>query len=1098
MVTQLQNPPPSQPAEGSGVFLHTLLPLTGFFLLLGGVLSGLVSAFILFVWPAVFGITADQEPILRRVTDPIAHVWGQPISGMAWWLVLLPVLLLGLIYVVVQYVRDGRSVGAPWAMCLGMLRFTVYLVLAGAFMLPGCQHWEETHSQSRVALGFDTTPSLTETRDGLPTDDTPLEKLPTRQDQVLQFLADPQRGFLRRLEERNPVFAYRFGRMLDEDFHVFADDMHWSRKEWEDRGRPRPSDEPPLEPKPWLAEQWRAWLKPDFRAAIPEDLNDEERDVFRKKQDQLQRLFSGTNVGDSVLTLLNREANNMVQGIVVFSDGRSTEGSLQVYRELADRAQRAKVPIFVVAVGEDRPQVRIDITDLRAPEQARPDDKFKVIVEVNGEGLADQDCDVSLDVIRPNKEKAATLHPKAPVKFKPGEPPHAQAEFEIEPALFPGLARPDDKDKEKVKKPEFEEGEWSFIARVPRLRREVFLKPEHVTDPARMLVVKRPLRVLLFAGGSTRDYQFARTLMVRESEKKRVELSIYLQPVPGQTERRPGIVQDVPPERFLTQFPFRLQDESADKPDERLYNLSAYDLIVGFDPDWTRLSPEQLAMIERWVGTHGGGLVVTGGPINTLQLARPGSNREKLKPILDVYPVVLQDSRLQEIERSAAESWRLSFPGASAEMEFLKLDEDPDKDLLAGWEEFFTGNAKGASGKALLRGFYNYYPVERAKEGATVIATFADPRARLADGREQPYLVSMPYGSGKVVWVGSGEMWRLRGAPRGESFLERFWTKLCRYAGSGNTGRLNRRINPLVGRSFSANSYVQFEAQIFGRDLLPLPENSKDKPVLQLRPPVGSSEKERGVELAPKPSQGEWNGWFSCRFLVRTPGEYSYDLKVPDTGDTVSGKFVVKESNPELDNTRPDFDALYWLAGEATDVLNRVDEPTQKQLKATLSATRPRLQPAEQPRASTEGGDQPVHDRDVPRLYFTLQNADIIPACMITASKDQKSRGAVVDLWDKGPRMDLGWANLALLLVNALLVLAFAIVGVLTLVSLARGKGAEMATYLLFTLVLLAALVPLQVVLWYMHQPVMFAAVLVGVVLLLAVEWLSRKLLRLA
>src|SRR5207302_7589829 len=108
---------------------------------------------------------------------------------------------------------------------------------------------------------------------------------------------------------------------------------------------------------------------------------------------------------------------------------------------------------------------------------------------------------------------------------------------------------------------------------------------------------------------------------------------------------------------------------------------------------------------------------------------------------------------------------------------------------------------------------------------------------------------------------------------------------------------------------FTANHYVNVDAQIFGRDLLPLPENTREKPTLVIRPP-GASEKERTVELAPKPSQGEWGGWFGGRFLVRTPGEYHLDLKVPDTGDSVSGKFTVKESNPELDNTRPDLDAL--------------------------------------------------------------------------------------------------------------------------------------------------------------------------------------------
>src|SRR5205807_955110 len=117
-----------------------------------------------------------------------------------------------------------------------------------------------------------------------------------------------------------------------------------------------------------------------------------------------------------------------------------------------------------------------------------------------------------------------------------------------------------------------------------------------------------------------------------------------------------------------------------------------------------------------------------------------------------------------------------------------------------------------------------------------------DLRARLADGKEQPYLVTMPYGSGKVVWLGAGEFWRLREVH--EYFVERFWTKLCRYVGSGNATKLNKRISLVMGRTFTANQYVNIDAQVFGRDLLPLPENTKEKPKLTIRAPQGG-EKER-------------------------------------------------------------------------------------------------------------------------------------------------------------------------------------------------------------------------------------------------------------
>src|SRR5439155_26385181 len=139
---------------------------------------------------------------------------------------------------------------------------------------------------------------------------------------------------------------------------------------------------------------------------------------------------------------------------------------------------------------------------------------------------------------------------------------------------------------------------------------------------------------------------------------------------------------------------------------------------------------------------------------------------EPLQPILHLFPVILQDSVIQDLnrERTTTDPFPLNFPGATAEMAFLKLDEESG-DPLAGWSEFFTGLSRAEVNPETptLRGFYTYYPVEAAKPSATVVATFADPRAKLRESnKEQPYLVTMPYGSGKVVYIGSGEIWRLR------------------------------------------------------------------------------------------------------------------------------------------------------------------------------------------------------------------------------------------------------------------------------------------------------------------------------------------------
>ncbi len=55
----------------------------------------------------------------------------------------------------------------------------------------------------------------------------------------------------------------------------------------------------------------------------------------------------------------------------------------------------------------------------------------------------------------------------------------------------------------------------------------------------------------------------------------------------------------------------------------------------------------------------------------------------------------------------------------------------------------------------------------------------------------------------------------------------------------------------------------------------------------------------------------ENDGWFEVEFQPKAPGEYKLQVRLPETGDTYLHKFLVKESNPELDNVKPDFEAMY-------------------------------------------------------------------------------------------------------------------------------------------------------------------------------------------
>ena len=889
----------------------------------------------------------ETQFVFRRLTEAL-RLGGKDVDPRLWLAILIPVMMLAAVYVVGMYARDSRSVGRYWATFLGALRLAVYAILALVFLLPAWQTWDKTENRSKVLVLLDVSGSMG-TKDVSPAETAAARDLTTRQDKVIRFLSDDGVRFLQRLQERNPVTVYRFGKQLDEDTQLFAD------------GRT------------WASGDWNTWLKLSPRpAAPPEGLDPDELKKFNDRASQQAELVRSTNLAESVLAALNREANNMLQGIVVVSDGRSTSFSAQTADELAARARKAKVPVFTVGVGALVRPIRIRITDLQAPDQARPDDKFPVRVHLDGEGLAGQPVAVRLEVTKPNGDKA-TLEPNLKegesAVFQPGDPPHAQVEFEID-------------------KPEVE-GEWKLVGKAPVDKRELTDDKEHISEPATVNVVKKPLRVLLFAGGSSKDYQFARTLFVREMDKKRAEVSIFLQLA------RPEIVQDVPAEQLLTHFPGTLRDEEeGDTPETRYDNLARYDVVIAFDPDWTQLTPEQLSLLEKWVGTHAGGLILVPGPINTFQLVRGVIDSEKIKPIVDLFPVFLENSQIQGLglERPTSDPWRLNFTGATSNMEFLKLDEE-GKDPLGGWEEFFTGHSRGEGVKdaPLRRGFYNYYPVRAPKPNATVVATFADPRARLSDGKEQPYLVTMPYGNGKVVYIGSGEVWRLRQYPKqGEVFHERFWTKLARYAGSGNLIGQTRRGRLNMGSTFTAQNFIRVEAQLFDKDMQPLGKTAKPK--VEVKPPQGVALQPNTFELAPKPGQGdEVTGWFAGRFLVMTPGNYEIRLQIPGSPEVLTKKVTVQEADPEMENTMPDFGQLRQLASEAAAVLARIpSEENRARVRRVLELTN------KVPVKDT------VEDKEALRLYCDLNSAGVIPDCMVTDRKTQRNRGPVRDIWDAG------------------------------------------------------------------------------------------------
>ncbi len=980
------------------------------------------------------------------------------------------VFTLGSLYALAMYNKDRAGTRWYYAAALAAVRVSVYAILCAVFLLPAFQTYERTEKRSRVLVVLDVSGSMHKDED---VSGAPGAKPKSRVGQVIDFLTDTQADFLGKLLDKTPVFVYRFGTRADEDPQGFAKgDPAWAASDWD--GFAKYDFKPVLlkelsaegaeavkNSAPWNGAapgtpDWAAgWLARAEDDVIPQNMPDADKTALKGNRGRLERrldvartIAAGTNVPASLLALVNREAANMVQGIVVFTDGRSNLASDSAYAELRTRANREKIPLFTVAVGEDRVAAAIAVSDVQAPGNTPPDEPFKIVVEADGQNLANTETDVFLDLFLPNRNPETdpadhTLTGK--LTFLPGDPPHGQAEFVIDPTKLPDNLTTEPKEGTSATKRQLKEGAWAARGRIPKHKLESASATEHTRIRPNIQVARKPLRILMWTSGPSREYLQLKTVLVREAQENRAELSICLQNEAGE---KGTAVQDVPPERLLARFPTKLDinAKGGADPKERFNNLNEYDLIVAFDPDWSEISAEQADALRRWVQEQGGGFVYVAGPLHTFQLARVEAN-SRLSPVLEILPVVPEDIIVIRARGTPRTPRRLNLHPPE-ESDVLKL-VDAAGDPKAGWEKFFTDREKYSPSPDLKvelfprRGFFSAYPVkdiQDTRRSSKVLAELMDEDDK-GDKMPRPWLVtSNPSAAWRSVFVGSGELYRLNAydPPEGKEMYKRVWVQLMRYAAAKRDTKAARgRL--LLGEVYTAGNPIRVQARVLDPSAKPYAVGAIDPRFKVVRL---SAENQPEKEFGPFPLtarqgatgfDGYYQGQLTPDPREMPPGDKRYRvvIDVPDSpGETIEGEFQLRASNPELDNTRPDTAALMGVATEfegETGVAARITNPD---AKARLIRDLPR-----------EGG--------VSKLAFKLTDRELlglIPECMGNRENTAENRGKADDLWDQGVEVPL----------------------------------------------------PDPVASWFGRPPFRVSYVLMLVVGLLCVEWMSRKLLRLA
>ena len=575
-----------------------------------------------------------------------------------------------------------------------------------------------------------------------------------------------------------------------------------------------------------------------------------ENAVNEKWDHILQPLDSETRLGEVVHELIGQLAGRTLSGVVVVTDGQSNAGlDPKIART---RAERSETRLITVGVGSPKPQVNVWVAGMQAPADVHRGDPFDVSVVVQSNGAEPV-------------SGITKLYQQSVDGDGSDRREVAKQRFVVGHDGLPDAVR----FSREINVP----GNYEFIARIiPDDESSTELTTDDNVRQCQVDVTDRRMNVLLISSGPMRDYRFLRNTLYRHTG---IDSDVWLQTI---TDDRVGMVSQEA-RRLLTEFP-----RSAAK-------LAEYNVIVAFDPDWTRLSAEQRSLLNRWVHRDAGGLIVVAGETHTPDIALQA---DELREIAVMYPVTLNRLIAElRISQGAGEAWPVLLTPEGRASEYLRIADATGTASTDLWEMF--------------RGVFRSYPVRGVRDGAVVLAKYGNHRAKTQEGFP-PFLATQFYGAGRTFFIGSAETWRLREiSPEGH---QRFWTSLIREVGQASRQRSNPRGLLLLDRtSGSPGQPVSIQARLYDARMEPLSVDSVPMSIVDSDGrPVPVPDRMR--------TDARRAGRYSAVFRPARQGNYRISVPIPDSPDVLQANIEVMLSRLESERSEQNVDLLQQLVAD--------------------------------------------------------------------------------------------------------------------------------------------------------------------------------------
>ncbi len=487
----------------------------------------------------------------------------------------------------------------------------------------------------------------------------------------------------------------------------------------------------------------------DWQAALEENyevrrfLFDTRLQTTRDFQDAT---FDGraTALGSALRSLKQRFEGRPVAGVLLMTDGNATD----LRRAPADLD--GLPPVYPVLLGQSSELCDLAIGQVNVAQTVFEDAPVTIQAEVSAQGVAGENVVAQLLDSSGKKLREMTVRARKSddtLAFR----------FELRPEkpgvsfyrLLVGL-----------------KGEIGSVTRAHASTREATL-----LNNSRVLAIDRgqgPYRVLYVAGRPNWEYKFLNRAIQEDPQIQLVALiRVALREGKFDFRGRGGETSNPLFRGFGNQA--REETERYDQPVlSRLNTRDELELRSGFpstaeelyryqavildDVEAAFFTPDQAALLQKYVSERGGGLLMLGG----MECFQQGNYQRT--PIGDMLPVYLEATEASTPHGPVRLS--LSPEGWLQEWARLRENENDERARLDSMPAFQVFNT-----------------VREIKPGASIVATAVDER-----GKEFPAIVTQRFGRGRTAALTIGDLWRWGMTnPEAHQDLDKSWRQLVRW-----------------------------------------------------------------------------------------------------------------------------------------------------------------------------------------------------------------------------------------------------------------------------------------------------------------------------